>query len=718
MKRSIALRRAALALALLFGCSADDDARHGGGGPNASTNDGGAEAGEPPPTMLYASVTGQGAECTKASPCSLLGARDRARQLAPTMQSDIVVNLLAGTYVLDATLVLSPEAGDSGKNGHVIVYQAEGYGGPTAAKVVISGGKTVSGFSLHVAEKKIWKANVGDLVTRQIYVDGKRARRARRKAGIPGNVTETDTGYVTTSAEPLAWADSTDIDVLYHDGDKTGNWLWAEPRCPVSKITPRGAGAFIEIASPCFQMAHGGRAGLTNPSFIEHFMAALVEPGTFYLDSRKAGEHVLYYIPREGEELATANVVAASLETVVKGDGKLEAPLENLAFKGLTFAETTWLAPGTPNGFNETSYNKFSNPPPMPEGQIAAAVWFYASRNVRFEGDTFVRLGAAGITFDNGSRNDAIVGCEFTDISGNGAQIGNVDISAHEGPALVTDNIVENSYFHDIGVEYPGAYGVWNANTQNTTVTHNVFAHLPRGGFASNYRYSGGPSVASGHEFTYNLVFDYMNGVRDGGGFDTNGMQNGVDGVHPNSVLLGNVFHGDHERYGQIYLDFWTSGMTVQNNVAYDSVTNHYNTIPVADGPCCNLLRQNFYDKEVAYKYVYNSDMMLGDAILPVESMPASILQRAGLEPKYRHLLPAEPPKEDTTPPGAPPSPRLVSLGAGPSATIAWEAANDDVGVTGYEIDTGELVLAAANGSARSVVVEGLRPGMTYGGGS
>jgi hypothetical protein len=32
------------------------------------------------------------------------------------------------------------------------------------------------------------------------------------------------------------------------------------------------------------------------------------------------------------------------------------------------------MAPSTPNGFNETSYNKFSNPPPQPEGQIGAAV--------------------------------------------------------------------------------------------------------------------------------------------------------------------------------------------------------------------------------------------------------------------------------------------------------------------------------------------------------
>lgn len=704
-----------LAIGLAGGCDTlDDDASAGPHGDRTGDGDGGGDgaAAPAPPVLLYASPSGRGTECVMAAPCSLVGARDRVRQLVGGMQSDVIVNLLEGTYVLDEPFVLSP-AEDSGRNGHVIGYQAAGYGTPMAAKVVLSGGKRVTGFSVHDEARNVYRASVGDLTTRQLFVDGKRARRARRNAGIPGAVTETATGYVTTSAEPLAWAGSGQMDVIFHDGDRTGNWLWAEPRCPVASVKPSGGGAEITIASPCFPMAHAGRAGLTLPSYVEHFMAALKEPGTFYLDTSKQGEHVLFYIPRPGEDLTKANVIAGSLETLVKGDGKLDAPIANLAFKGITFADSTWLGPDAPGGFNETSYNKFSSPS-GPESQIHSAVWFYASRNVRFEGDTFRRLGGAALAFDNGSQGNEVVGCEFTDVAGNGVQIGNVDLSAAEGPALVTDNVVANSYFHDIGVEYPGAYGVWNANTQNTTVTHNVFAHLPRGGFASNYRYSGGPSVASGHKFTFNHVYDYMNGVRDGGGFDTNGMQNGVDGIHPNTVLMGNVFHGDHERYGQIYLDFWSSGITVENNIAYDSVTNQYNTIPVADGPCCNRLLRNFYDKEVSYKYVFGTDMMEGDTVLGVDAMPASILQRAGLEPAYRHLLAEEPRTGDTSAPTAPASPTLVGTASGPRAMLAWQPSKDDVGVTGYEIDDGDRVLAAVGGGALGATATGLRPGTTY----
>ena len=90
-------------------------------------------------------------------------------------------------------------------------------------------------------------------------------------------------------------------------------------------------------------------------------------------------------------------------------------------------------------------------------------------------------LGGVGLNFDYGSQRNLVRGNVFHDISSHGIQIGNLDRTM----PLVTDNVIDNNYVHDVGVEYPGAYGLWNANTQGTTVSHNVqTTMIPAGGAA------------------------------------------------------------------------------------------------------------------------------------------------------------------------------------------------------------------------------------------
>lgn len=667
-------------------------------------------------TVYYASPAGSGSVCSQASPCSLDGVQAKVRSVSASMSGDIIVNLLGGTYALSQTFVLSPSQGDSGTNGYSIIYQANHFGTPSQETPILSGGQTIAGWTLHDSANNIWKVNVGSLETRQLYVNGVRAFRARTSGGIPGTVTKTSTGYTTTDISLQSWANPADIEMIYHDGDGFGNWLWAEPRCPVASITGNASSTTITMAQPCFDLVKSARGGnLSLPSQVENNYKALTQSGQFYLDRSVAGSHILYYKPRSGENLATASVVAPKLETLIRGDGTLSAPLHHLQFKGITFVYSTWLAPSTSQGFPETSYNKYNNTI-GPESQQLAAVSFYAGEHLRFEGNTFKSLGGAGLTLDEGSKYNDVIGNEFFDISGNGVQIGNVDTFFPNAQELVTDNAVKNNYIHDIGREYPGAYGIWNAITQNTTVEHNELAHLPRGGIATNYHYSYQPSSATtGNRFNYNKVHDYMNNIRDGGGFDTNGTQNGASGVEPNSTLIGNVFYDDHNQFGQIYLDIWTAGFTVMNNVAYSSASLDYNTIDFINQPCCNVIRYNFFDQDNSYKFQRASDMALGNAMsLPVTAMPASVLQNAGLEPAYRYLLPAVSPPSDTQAPSAPGGVSASAVGSGPSVTISWSAASDNIGVTGYEVDNGATVMAATAGTGRSALIEGLSPGGVY----
>lgn len=68
---------------------------------------------------LYAAPDGHGTSCTVARPCTVEGARDRART---ETGRDVRVLLKNGTYQLDRPLELG--AADSGKNGHTVTWTA------------------------------------------------------------------------------------------------------------------------------------------------------------------------------------------------------------------------------------------------------------------------------------------------------------------------------------------------------------------------------------------------------------------------------------------------------------------------------------------------------------------------------------------------------------------------------------------------------------------
>jgi hypothetical protein len=54
-------------------------------------------------------------------------AQEAVRASTAGMDRDIVVNLHGGTHVLTESLALSDAAGDSGRNGHRVIYQAYGW---------------------------------------------------------------------------------------------------------------------------------------------------------------------------------------------------------------------------------------------------------------------------------------------------------------------------------------------------------------------------------------------------------------------------------------------------------------------------------------------------------------------------------------------------------------------------------------------------------------
>jgi hypothetical protein len=123
---------------------------------------------------LYAAPNGSGTACSRTQPCSLLQAKNTARQRVASTNGNIVVQLLGGVYNLGSTLEFTSQ--DSGDADTIVIYQ-----GSTNGSVRISGGRRLSNWTS--VGNGIYKTNVGNLRFRNFYVNNQPATRSREPDG-------------------------------------------------------------------------------------------------------------------------------------------------------------------------------------------------------------------------------------------------------------------------------------------------------------------------------------------------------------------------------------------------------------------------------------------------------------------------------------------------------------------------------------------------------
>ncbi len=268
-------------------------------------------------TDLYAAPEGSGSECTLSAPCSLTGARDKVRTLVEGMGGDVVVNLADGVYRLGEPLKLTAE--DSGRNGFKVVYQAA-----AGARPVLSGGRAVNNWQQWDAGRNIYRAPVTPgTQSRQFYVDGVRAVRARSELNPPG-FEFNKSGFLAADKDYASWSNQKDVEIV-------SRRAWKHMRCPVESIKPSGTGSQFDGVQPCwdntgnpnrpnfyFPYSGSGTGGMERVSWLENALPLLDQPGEWYLD-RAAG--YVYYMPRAGEDLASASTELAVTESLVEMAG-------------------------------------------------------------------------------------------------------------------------------------------------------------------------------------------------------------------------------------------------------------------------------------------------------------------------------------------------------------------------------------------------------------
>ena len=675
------------------------------------------------------------------------------RAASATQDDDITVYVGGGLYRLDRPLTFSAE--DSGRNGFSIVYLA-----PAGERPVISGAVRVQNWRLVDKARNLWSAPAPDGLsyTRQLYVDGVRALRARGR--LPVALLQTPTGYTASDSRMASWRNPGDIEFVYTGGNSlwsehsSGLGPWTEPRCPVGSIT----GTAIVMAQPAWSNCTervmypdpkfkrpanlvGPAAVGKEPEYVENAYELLGTPGQWYFDR---AAHQLYYTPRVGENLATADVEAPVLETLVEGLGTPERPVENIVFKGIEFSYATWLSPSSKEGFpeiqanypvtGERGYAVQGLGDLVPGGTKPYGAWTREHGNVRFAyahgvqffEDAFVHLGGAGLDLGNGAQRDRVEGCIFTDISGNGLNLGGVDEPLADDPRLTRDNQIVDNHFYNIATEYHGGIAIVIGYAQRTLVQYNQIDHVPYaaisvgwGGWPDKVKKPGVANVSRGNVIANNRIEDLMLLLADGGGIYTQGITGPT--LEDGEQVVANVITRQYGSGHAIYSDNGSCNMTIEGNIMVD--TNHDNWgshhadyYDGADGKTYDPIRvlNNAWEQGTPDSREKGLVLSGNRLITRIDEAPAQLLAKAGIETTYREVL-----SRRFATPAAPEAPQRVAVAtyAG-RALVSWNPPSNEGSehVTAYTVNVSsgqKVTVSAADYATRGyVLVDGLELGV------
>jgi chitodextrinase len=667
----------------------------------------------PRTVSIYVAPTGSGPQIgTRAHPFrSLEAAKQAVRAINVKAKSDIDVVLADGTYTVDKTFTLTDR--DSGRNGHTISYTAA-----PGAHPVISGGQSVTDWKLSDATRGIYKAHVGTVDTRQLYVDGELETRARGPKD-PGGFTKTATGYTITDTALASYKNLQNLEVV-------SSWGWMLYRCPVASIV----GNAMTMQQPCWHNAnlHEGQE-IQNPTWLENAYELLDTPGEWYLD-KSAGD--LYYMPKTGQNLATSTVTIPKVQDLVDLNGTIDKPVSNVAFSGITFSYSTWLAPSSSDGMVEGQAGfriVGSNNPTFDSTRLTwkktpGAVNVSYGHDISFTGNRFTHLGAVGLNLNTGSQGTTIVGNVFTDVAATGIQIGGTDVIDHhpsDKRSITKNTLVSNNVVTKVANIYNGSVGILAGYTSHTTIEHNEVSDLPYSGISvgwgwgltdkgGDYNYPGNsgvpiydtPTTSTDTIVRDNTISDIMKSQADGGAIYTLS-------ASPNSVISGNLISDvPAPAYGAIYQDegsrYWHTTQNAFCAISYQWLLLNHGMNIVAD-------RNVTTNPKFSTQFNSTDDTITNNStVSSCDQLPAGIVKNAGLEAKYRYLAPKPAPSDRIAP--SSPGRATVTSGFPTVADLAWPASTDNVGVTGYSVFANGAFVGASGTS--SVRVTGLKAGTRY----
>lgn len=491
----------------------------------------------------------------------------------------IYVKVKPGVHSIDAPITLT------GKRSRPVVFYGEG-----DVKPVISGGYRVGGWQR--AEGGLWKTVVPEVrqtgkLFEQFFVNGESAVRARTpnvETFHPDTVLETGIG---PGKSRLRIYCAKEMLPRFANGEKpvmTAMHKWDCTRRTVDSVNVDG-GYFVVHGD---SMATWKPIQYSSNIFIDNYRAALDAPGEWYLEK----DGTLYYMPREGEDMATAVCETSKTNRLlaVSGGG-------DITFRNISFQYAAYRMP------------EDGNSPQQGAVSMEAAIEIDSADNVRFENCEVMHTGASGIWMKRDCRDCTIVGCYIYDIGGGGIKVGDFNKPPQHPCSGIT---IENNIVSRVGQTLPQALGIGISHADHCKVLHNDVFDLTYSAISVGWTWGYAPTLTHDNEIAYNHLHHLGWGLMsDMGGIYTLGKSQGTR-VHHNTIH--DVYSYDYGGWG-LYTDEGSSDITLDHNLVYGCKSGGFHQHFGADNMVLNNIfawgitaevRYSYFEKHLEYTFEHN----------------------------------------------------------------------------------------------------------------
>ncbi len=543
---------------------------------------------------------------TKTQPlATLLMAQRKARELRrlndPSAKEGITIILKGGKYRLNEVLFFRPE--DSGTSDSPTILKTA-----TGEKPVLSGGTAISGWRKAGKVDGLPKDAIGNvwitdapkvggrlLEFRQMWVNGKKADRASTlNDGILDRILSVDNENeeLRIPAPKFAVDKCKQMEFIIHQ------W-WAIANLRVKNIRVDGDSAFVSFYQPesRIEFEHPWPAPFIDVNknqngnsafYFANSIQFLNAPGEWYedIDTGK-----LYYWPREGEDLNSAEVIAPVLETLVKIGGTLDNPVSYVYFEGIHFEHTTWMRPSQAGhvplqaGMFLLDAYKLQIPGTPDKATLENQAWVGRqpagvsvenAKNIQFERCVFQHMAATGLDFISGAQESKVEGCVFEDIGGTGIQagfFGNAAFEAHL-PYNPTDERevcrkiqISNNLVTNCTNEDWGCVGIGVGFAADINIEHNEVSYLNYSGISVGWGWTPTVSCQKNNRVHANYIHHFAKNMYDVGGIYNLSVQPKME-ITNNRIedLLKAPYTHDPNHWQYIYLDERSSYVFIKDN--------------------------------------------------------------------------------------------------------------------------------------------------------